>query len=319
MCYSAMVQQKLKELNLRWDTRMDITLIEELFLRRKNGEKLSISKAFESNFLHPKDANEKKIKKDIEDFRNNQIAELEAELFAQITRHNKAVETSALKVTKKATNDRDVSERQIARIKKRLEKIKTDKPQENDSRIYAFDWAPVIIWKDGERVAVPMRYHLRPPGMQVEFDRRYPGCYNARRDSLTGFWKNEFGSKHGILIISSFFENVKRHDLEQRGLENGEKEENVVLQFKPTDMDYMIVPCIWDTWIGKDGETLNSFALITDEPPREVSETGHDRCPIFIKEERINDWLNPEGKSQKELFEILDDRQRPYYKHALAG
>ena|SRR3989344_7683889 len=61
------------------------------------------------------------------------------------------------------------------------------------------------------------------------------------------------------------------------------------------------------------------IALITDEPPAEVLETGQDRCPIFLNEARIDDWLNPEGKSVGELFEILDDRQRPFYEHALAG
>jgi len=162
-----------------------------------------------------------------------------------------------------------------------------------------------------------MRYHLRPPGMKEDFDRKYPGCYNARRDSLLGFWKKEFGSKHGLLVITSFFENVLLHDLEQRKLKKGEEETNVVIQFKPEGMEHMLVPVIWDHWgTGEDG--FDSFALITDEPPPEVLATGHDRCPIFLNEARIDDWLMPKGKSVDELFEILDDRERPFYKHSSA-
>jgi len=83
--------------------------------------------------------------------------------------------------------------------------------------------------ESGERVLKPMRYHLRPPGMNAEFDRKYPGCYNASRDSLAGFWKNEFGSKHGVIVVTSFFENVALHDLERRIPKTDESEKAVVI------------------------------------------------------------------------------------------
>lgn len=321
MCYSAMVQQGLKELGMRFGARVDISILEELFERRTQGEKINLSKALEQNFKDPRTDSEKNIRRNIVEFRTSQISELESELFKQMTRlnaANAAFSKNPTKPTKKTLQEQAVSQRQIARIKSRLEKLKSEKPSENDSRIYSYDWAPVIVWRNGERVIVPMRYHLRPPGMQDSFDRKYPGCYNARRDSLDRFWKNEFGQKHAVIIISSFFENVKLHDLEKRELKSEEVEQNLILQFKPDGVDYMVVPCIWDHWNGKD-DAFDSFALITDEPPPEVLETGHDRCPIFLNESRIDDWLQPAGKSNAELFKILNDRQRPYYKHALAG
>jgi putative SOS response-associated peptidase YedK len=155
--------------------------------------------------------------------------------------------------------------------------------------------------------------------MKEDFDRKYPGCYNARRDSLTGFWRKEFGHKHGVLVIRGFFENVKKHDYEGRKLKPGEKEENMVLEFRPQGHEYMYVPCIWDEWKGPEGERLRSFALITDEPPPEIAATGHDRCPIFLKEENIDAWLDPAGKTDAELFAILDDRERPVYRHEVAA
>jgi putative SOS response-associated peptidase YedK len=93
----------------------------------------------------------------------------------------------------------------------------------------------------------------------------------------------------------------------------------MVLEFRPEGHEYMFVPCIWDEWKDKDGTILRSFALITDEPPPEIAATGHDRCPVFLKEENIDAWLQPSGKSDKELFAILDDRMRPKYRHALAA
>ncbi len=318
MCYSALVKQDLKNYGLKWATRMDYQLILDMFELRRKGKKLNVPKAFEKNFKNPTTPIENKILKSIEEYRENQILELEADLFKQKTRHNNAIETLKMKKTKKFENERDVSERQIDRIKKRLERIKESKPKENDSRIYAFDYSPVIVLEKGKRVVKPMRYHLRPGHMEESFDRKFPGCYNARRDSLTKFWKPVFGKNHGVIIVDAFFENVKKHDLEKWKLKSGEEEENVVIKFTPKGADYMVIPCIWDKWVRGD-EELYSFALITDEPPAEVLETGHDRCPIFLNEKRIDDWLNCDGKTQEQLFEILDDRQTPFYEHALAG
>jgi len=62
---------------------------------------------------------------------------------------------------------------------------------------------------------------------------------------------------------------------------------------------------------------LLSFAAITDEPPPEVAEAGHDRCIVQIKPENIDAWLNPDPRSLAACYEILDDRPRPYYEHRL--
>jgi len=162
-------------------------------------------------------------------------------------------------------------------------------------------------------VIKPMRYLCRPAGFPESFDRDYPGCYNARRDSLKKFWKNQYLKNHGILISDSFFENVKLHDYEQRKLKKGEEPENLVIQFQPEGFDHMIIPVIWDCWQSNGNPDLYSFALITDEPPKEVSEAGHDRCPIFLKAENIDAWLNPAGSSATAIQALLDDKEKPFY------
>ncbi|HEY8272074.1 MAG TPA: SOS response-associated peptidase family protein [Pseudobdellovibrionaceae bacterium] len=292
---------------------------EELFEKRNQGEKINIPRGLEFNFKNPKTIQEKNILNKIKEFRARQWTQLESELFEQATRFDRAVASLQKKATKKAEQEKAVASRQIARIEKRMENLKSDTLSENESRIYAFDWAPVIILRNNERVIVPMRYHLRPPEMPESFDRKYPGCYNARLDSLTGFWRNEFEKKHGILIISSFFENVKLHQFEKRKLSIKETVKNIVLQYKPKDMEYMVVPCLWDHWGGHGDKAFDSFAIITDKPPPEVLETGHDRCPIFLNEARVEEWLDSKSKSTAELLSILNDRQRTFYEHKLAA
>jgi hypothetical protein len=56
-----------------------------------------------------------------------------------------------------------------------------------------------------------MRYQLRPAGKPAFYDEKYPGTYNARRDNLEGFWREQFGYTHGVLIADAFYENVPRH------------------------------------------------------------------------------------------------------------
>jgi putative SOS response-associated peptidase YedK len=138
---------------------------------------------------------------------------------------------------------------------------------------------------------------------------------------LEGFpWKFEFGKNHGIVVIKKFFENVKRHDYEKRKLKKGEEPENMVLRFEPRGFEHIYVPCLYDIWHDEKGKAaLHSFALITTDPPPEVAAAGHNRCPIFLKESAIDSWLFPQGKSKKELYAILGERERPFYEHQIAA
>src|SRR5579862_4832908 len=96
----------------------------------------------------------------------------------------------------------------------------------------------------GELLVMPMRYQCRPEeGKPTFYDTQYPGTYNARRDNLEGFWKGQFGFSHGVMLASRFYDNVKRHKMEHRDLAEGEKEENVVLEFKPNGLEEMWVAC----------------------------------------------------------------------------
>ena len=319
MCYSAMVKQECKKLGISFNARIDLSLFDDMFKRRAKGDAIAVTKGLEHNFLHPESTVEKNIKKNIDSYHATQVSSLEQELFALKKRLADAERKLKLKPTKTAEKEKAVAERQIERKKTKLENITRTKKVNTDDRIYPFNWTTVIVQSKGERLIVPMRYHLRPQGKPPSFDEERPGCYNARRDNLTRFWRKEFGHKHGVIILTSFFENVDRHVYEKRELKPDEKLQNVILHFKPRGVDEIVVPIIWDAWEGPGEASFQSFAIVTDELPLEVSQAGHDRCPIFIKPENIDAWLNPEGKTDKELFAILDDRIRPYYEHEVAA
>ncbi len=42
---------------------------------------------------------------------------------------------------------------------------------------------------------------------------------------------------------------------------------------------------------------------------------GHDRCPIFLKEEYIDDWLKPQTETKNEIYEMLAHKEDVYFEH----
>jgi hypothetical protein len=61
MCYSALVNQNLKQLKLQFKARVDTAGFKDLFESRLNGNKITIPKALEHSFTeHPETSEEKK-------------------------------------------------------------------------------------------------------------------------------------------------------------------------------------------------------------------------------------------------------------------
>jgi putative SOS response-associated peptidase YedK len=161
--------------------------------------------------------------------------------------------------------------------------------------------------QDGRKLLKLARYHLRQKNSPLFIDRKYPGLYNARRDNLQKFWRAEFGHSHALMVATSFFENVTRDG------------KNVVLHFNPKPRERMLVACLYSEWTSASEGEIVSFAAVTDDPPPEIAAAGHDRCVVNLQPQNVDRWLTPEGRSVGELQGILDEKQRPYYEHAIAA
>jgi putative SOS response-associated peptidase YedK len=273
----------------------------------------------EDYFAAPKSDLERQIKADIDSYRASRVAEWERDLFRQRKRVVDAERSLQTRETRKAREDIRIGNNKIAAYLERLADARRTEPKEEDSRIFPMVYAPVIARVAGRLQIMPMRYTCRLGGKPANYDVRYPGTYNARRDSLDGFWREVFGRKHAIMVIDGFYENVPTHLYQRRNLQPGEAESNTVLEFNPQPPTDMVVACVWDQW-GNSGEPeLWSFAALTDEPPPEVAETGHQRCVITLRDANLREWLAPEGVSRGRLDEILNDREAIYYRHQVAA
>ncbi|MFT3819815.1 MAG: SOS response-associated peptidase family protein [Rubrivivax sp.] len=319
MCYSAQVVADYRRYVRDYRSSLSIKDFYDIFYRRLADPKIRIPKAVEAIFEGAVPEDDGGIKALIDKFKAEQAARFEQEIFAQRKRLAGAERTLASKPTEKAREDQRIATDKVGQRLKWLDDLRRHELLDRDARIFPGWYVPLIVWEDGRRVVKPMRYGCRPAGKPAWYDRKFPGTYNARRDNLEGFWKGLFGHSHGILIVNAFFENVDRHRAEGRELRPGEKPENKILEFRPRPAQDMLVACLWSRWTGPEEPELLSCAAITDDPPAEVAAAGHDRCIIPIKPEHVDRWLQPDARNLQGLYEILDDRARPYYEHRLAA
>ncbi len=320
-----MVAQNAKKYSARYLARIDTDIYYDLFSRRLGGERLYINRGMEAQFIPDSDCEkEREIAALIREWHFRQIPMIEDDLAKQEERYNDARVALKTKVTRKAENDLRISTDKIAKLSKELARHRnSDAVSESDSRIFPFHYASMVCNDEtGERVIRPVRYLMRPHNMGAEFDLKFNGCYNARFDGLetVPWWRDCLGKRHGLLLISKFFENVDRAVYLKRNAITTPhaSKDNLVVCFEPKNVEYMAVPALWDTWKGDGTETLHSAAIITDDPRPEVLSAGHDRTPIVLSSDGAEEWLNFVSKSAKDCKVALRKREYPIFGHTLA-
>lgn len=161
-----------------------------------------------------------------------------------------------------------------------------DQPKAGHRRCQQQRCRHVILALDGRRSTVPMRYRILP-ATGFEVPDTY-NAFNARRNSLTSVrsWKPLFGKKHCIFPFLKFYEWIVYPP-------TGKKTE---IEFSPNGIPRMWAASLYEEYQSPTLGLIRSFAMVTDDPPEEIKATGHDRVPIFIDEDLIDDWLHPQGK-----------------------
>ena len=310
MCYSSMVYAEHRKFQRETGSTMDVeTYVEVFWVQRgkdPSRKRPRVPRALERDILEhgPPDLADM-----IRYWDELETTSLEQEIFAQRKRVVEAERKLQAKVTKKAQDDVRIGRDKVSKALGRLDDLRRKESLDRDFRIYPGSYVPIVVSEGGRRVVKLMRYQCRPAGKPAFYDTRYPGTYNARRDSLTGFWKEQFGHTHGLMVATRFYENVE-----------GPDGKNHVLEFAPRDGEPMLIACLWSHWTDPTGKEpdLLSFAAITDDPEPEVAAAGHDRTIINIKPRYIDAWLNPQGDTAA-MQAIFDDKRHPYYEHREAA
>jgi len=310
MCYSAQIWADYHRYVRKFGADVDIAEFARLYEQRSRGARIRTPRAMDAAFAQAATPEGQAISGLIAAWNESQVTELQQELFRQKKRVADGERALRARVTKKAQEDVRIGGNKVAQLTARLKDLQRSRLVPEDSRIFPHMHAPVLVAEGGRLVVRPMRYQCRVAGKPADYDRRYPGTYNARRDSLEGFWRGQFGHSHGLMVVETFYENVR-----------GDDGANRVLQFTPRTGEPMYVACLVSRWSDPKGADpdLWSFAAITDEPEPEVAAAGHDRTIINLREQHIEAWLNPETGNLAALYAIFDDRQHPYYEHLEAA
>lgn len=306
MCYSALVYAEIRKLERTLGVKVDADWYAETFWIKKGKDPWRRPKMPRAGELDALAHAPPEIRAAVRDADQAETDRLTREMFEQRARVAAAERSLATKETKKAREDVRIGTAKVESAKRRLEELKTG-GGEGLGRIYPGYYCPVVVLEEGRHVVRPMRYQCRLPGWTEAIERKYPGTYNARRDRLEASWGKVFGYTHGVIVARAFYEHVERDGQDQ------------VLEFRPEDHRDMIVACLWTRCVDRDGQPLYSFAAVTDEPPAEVAAAGHDRCIIPIRRERVADWLAPDAADLAAQYDVLDDRERPFYTHRKAA
>jgi putative SOS response-associated peptidase YedK len=303
MCYSAQIEASFKEHRRRFGAMFSF----EAYVERVRDLRFRLPRALEFEMAALPGA--AALHEALAERRRAEVGEAERLLFSQRTRLVEAERQLARKPTKAAQESARIAGNKIAWASERLQDLRRVEPLPQDARIYPGWYCPVLVVDEGQLRVQLMRYQCRPAGKPADFDQRFPGTYNARRDKLQRFWRPQFGLQHGILLAHAFYEHVRDADGASR-----------ILEFRPQGWQQpLLAACLWSRWTAPGEPPLLSFAAITDEPPPEVAAAGHDRCIVPLKEANLEAWLNPQGRGDAALFALLDDRERPYYEHRLAA
>ena len=236
ICYSAKIVERWRTYLRDADATMDLDEFERVYGARKLTPGIRIPRAVDRWFDEAESPQARRIKQLIDDYRAGMIQKLETDIFTQRKRLADAQRKLAEKETRAALESQRIAINKVAKAMQDLPLHKGNQPAELDGRIFPLHFAPIVIREQGRNVVQLARYHLRQPGAPATIDRRFPGLYNARRDNLTKFWRNEFGRTHALLLVESFFENVEREG------------SNAVVHFQPQPPGTMFVACLYARW-----------------------------------------------------------------------
>ena len=308
MCYSAMIEADLRELQKVFGVKIDWSSFDEAYAIRGQYSQAMIPSALDSYIIQNAETqSQKRLAKMAKAHYQKEIEKFSIKL----RKYEQDVKDFELKL-KNGSKIKDLKEKlekRRATVEWHKEKIEYyEKIEETGApRVFPNFYAPVIVKSEAENSIRLMRYHLCPKSGK-ELNAFQYNLFNARRDKLldSRTWKPIFGKQHAIFPFYRFYESVE-----------GKNGESKIIYFQPKDEKMMWAASIFEEAKISAGSLL-SFAAITDDPPPEVAAAGHDRCPVFIKKDHFENWLAPQNTSKEDLIQLLSSVVPTVFKHEAA-
>jgi len=139
---------------------------------------------------------------------------------------------------------------------------------------------PIVRLAEGRRQFVLVRWGLIPAW--VKDPRDFSLLINARGQSVNDKPAFRYAMKRRRCLIPAdgFYEWKD---------ESGRKRPYVV---RPRDGSPIAFAGLWESWMGPNGEEMETAAIITTEASRDVAHI-HDRMPVIVPPDAFDFWLDP--------------------------
>lgn len=308
MCYSAMIEADLRKLEYQFGAKIDLDSLQISFEMRDRYKSAMIPSAIDTFVIQNTDTpTMKRLAKMAKEHYKSEIEKFSTKLkkYEQDVKDFEA----KIKAGSKAKGLKESLERRKETVEWHKEKIAYYKKIEDEGapRVFPNFYAPVIMNDSKKKLIRMMRYQVCPKNGKDLNAFQY-NMFNARKDRLleSRNWKSIFGKQHAIFPFYRFYESVKDENGDSKGI-----------YFEPKHGEMMWSAALFEKASLKEGE-LWSFAAITDDPPAEVAEVGHDRCPVYILEKNFEKWLNPSDLKKEELMALLESIEKTYFEHHAA-
>jgi len=125
------------------------------------------------------------------------------------------------------------------------------------------------------------------------FQRKISQARSETVDEKPSF-KNAFAKRRCIILADGFYEWQKTEKTKQPWY------------FKLPSGNLFGFAGLWEVWKNSEGQKYNSCTILTTID-NELVKHVHDRMPVILRPNTINDWLNPDTHDIDQLKEILSD------------
>jgi putative SOS response-associated peptidase YedK len=152
---------------------------------------------------------------------------------------------------------------------------------------------PIVRLANGERQFALVRWGLIPPW--VKDPRTFTLLVNARAESVNAkpAFRNAMRRRRCLFPADGFYE----------WKDDGGRKRPFCIRTK--DRAPIAFAGLWETWMGPNGEEVESAAIVTTQANRELAEL-HSRMPAIVPERAFDLWLDCGAFDEATATALLD-------------
>lgn len=155
----------------------------------------------------------------------------------------------------------------------------------------------VVIFGDGQRTLVPMRWGLIPGWWKKPLKEMRLATFNARAETITekSMFRKSFQQRRCLMPASGYYEWVDTTDGKQP------------YYFTRRDGQVLTIAAIQDGWTDPATcEAVRSCAMVITEANKFVAEV-HDRMPVILEVANVEQWERGDVKDAAALMKPANE------------